>query len=103
MSWRQDLAERQSYRPLTDRQREILGFIVETVAESGAPPSIREIGYRFLMSSTNGVSDVLIALRRKGYLETVGKRARGTVLTEAARREILGPPCLACGGKGRRR
>jgi repressor LexA len=60
---------------LTHRQREIYDFVLETIREKGYAPSIPEIGRRFNIASTNGVSDHLKALEKKGYLRRIGKRA----------------------------
>lgn len=59
---------RRSHRPLTDRQAEILAYIVRFRARFGFAPSIREIGEEFGIASTNGVNDHLVALERKGHL-----------------------------------
>lgn len=53
---------------LTERQNNILKFIVRTVRTSGYPPTLREIGTELGIRSTNGVNDHLKALMRKGYL-----------------------------------
>lgn len=60
---------------LTQRQRQIYDFLVKSIREKGYGPSIPEIGARFKIASTNGVSDHLKALERKGYIRRVGKRA----------------------------
>ena len=60
---------------LTDRQKEIYDFLLRTIRENGYAPSIHEIGARFKIASTNGVSDHLKALEKKGYIRRVGKRA----------------------------
>jgi repressor LexA len=60
---------------LTPRQKEIYDFLLKTIREKGYAPSIPEIGSRFAIASTNGVSDHLKALERKGYIRRVGKRA----------------------------
>jgi repressor LexA len=60
---------------LTQRQRQIYDFLVKIIREKGFAPSIPEIGVRFKIASTNGVSDHLKALERKGYIRRVGKRA----------------------------
>ena len=39
---------------LTDRQREILDFITQSIRERGYPPTLREIGVHFGIRSTNG-------------------------------------------------
>lgn len=60
---------------LTDRQKAIYDFLLKTIREKGFAPSIPEIGRRFKIASTNGVSDHLKALEKKGYIRRVGKRA----------------------------
>jgi repressor LexA len=60
---------------LTARQKEIYDFLLRVIREKGYAPSIPEIGARFKIASTNGVSDHLKALERKGYIRRVGKRA----------------------------
>ena len=42
-------------KQLTDRQEEILNFIQQFLQENGYPPTLREIGKRFDISSTFGV------------------------------------------------
>jgi repressor LexA len=60
---------------LTARQRAIYDFLLKSIREKGYAPSIPEIGARFKIASTNGVSDHLKALERKGYIRRAGKRA----------------------------
>jgi repressor LexA len=61
--------------PLTARQKAIYDFLLKSIREQGYAPSIPEIGARFKIASTNGVSDHLKALERKGYIRRAGKRA----------------------------
>ena len=49
---------------LTERQREILSFIVKETETRGFPPTIREIGEQMDIRSTNGVNDHLKALEK---------------------------------------
>lgn len=60
---------------LTSRQKEIYDFVLRIIREKGYAPSIHEIGRQFKIASTNGVSDHLKALEKKGYIRRVGKRA----------------------------
>ena len=53
---------------LTDRQRQTLSYIAETVAERGYPPSVREICGALGLASSSTVHSQLQALQRKGYL-----------------------------------
>ncbi len=66
-------------RNLTRRQKEILIFICFFTKDNGFPPTIREVGEHFSISSTNGVSDHLRALERKGYLSRNARRSRSLV------------------------
>jgi repressor LexA len=61
---------------LTDRQREILDFITQSIRERGYPPTLREIGLHFGIKSTNGVNDHLRALEKKGYLQREDLKSR---------------------------
>ncbi len=74
---------------LTDRQKEILNFILRESEERGFPPTIREIGEEMDIRSTNGVNDHLKALERKGYLTRGEQQSRSLVPTKRARM-ILG-------------
>lgn len=56
-------------RGLTEKQERILTFIVDYVNEKGYPPSIREIGNHFDISSLRGVTVHLDALERKGHIK----------------------------------
>jgi repressor LexA len=53
---------------LTDRQRQTLQFVAETVAERGYPPSVREICEALGLASSSTVHSHLQALQRKGYV-----------------------------------
>jgi repressor LexA len=61
---------------LTDRQREILDFITQSIDERGYPPTLREIGLHFGIRSTNGVNDHLRALEKKGHLQREDLKSR---------------------------
>src|SRR5438045_3637251 len=57
---------------LTERQREVLGFIQ---GREGGAPSVREIA-RFLKTSVSAAADHIRALKHKGILESVAGQAR---------------------------
>lgn len=73
---------------LTDRQKQVLEFIQAHLDAEGVPPSIREIGDAMGIDSTNGVSDHLRALQRKGYIERTGSKARSMRLLKPLRPEV---------------
>lgn len=53
---------------LTARQRQVLVFISEYLAEKGYPPSVREIGEAVGLTSSSTVHLHLSTLQKKGYL-----------------------------------
>jgi repressor LexA len=55
-------------KELTNRQQEILQFILESVSDRGYPPAIREIGDAVGLSSPSTVHSHLNALVKAGYL-----------------------------------
>jgi repressor LexA len=58
-----------------------LEFISTSIRERGYPPTLREIGKHMGIRSTNGVSDHLRALKRKGYLDRTRLKSRALTLT----------------------
>lgn len=70
-----------SAQELTPRQKEVYDFIESRVKSGGLPPTVREIGDRFSISSTNGVRSVLSALIKKGYIKRSARISRGLELT----------------------
>jgi repressor LexA len=61
---------------LTQRQQMVLDFIRSSIIDRGYPPTLREIGSRMGIRSTNGVNDHLRALERKGYLTREDMKSR---------------------------
>jgi repressor LexA len=89
---------------LTERQREILDFIQQSIDKRGFPPTLREIGGNFGIRSTNGVNDHLRALEKKGYLHREDLKSRAlrpidngsqTVEVPILGRVAAGQPLLA--------
>lgn len=60
---------------LTNRQKEVLGYIETFIRENPYPPTIREIAAHFAIS-VKGAYDHLKALERKGRIRTGGGRSR---------------------------
>ena len=61
---------------LTARQQMVLDYIKQSIQDRGYPPTLREIGARMGIRSTNGVNDHLRALERKGYLTREDMKSR---------------------------
>jgi repressor LexA len=74
-------------KELTQRQEEILNFIQNFLQENGYPPTVRQIGAYFGITSTFGVKGHLDALERKGYLNKDGNVSRGLSLVKSLPQE----------------
>lgn len=68
---------------LTKRQQDILDFIESFMQQRGYPPTLREIGNEFGISSTNGVRVNLAALEKKNYIIRRPWLSRGIELVDA--------------------
>jgi len=68
--------------PLTERQHEALSFISSFNRKFGFPPSLREIGESMGITSTNGVSDHLKALEKKGYIFREPIKSRAIIVVD---------------------
>lgn len=76
---------------ISKRQQAILEFIQETLAERGMPPTLREIGEKFGIRSTNGVDKHLLALERGGHITRERGKSRGIAVTSGPRRDSTVP------------
>jgi repressor LexA len=69
--------------PLTKRQREILDYLNEFIAQHGYAPSLEEIGRRFGLSSLATVHKHLTNLQEKGVIRRTWNRSRSLELVPA--------------------
>lgn len=76
------MADRPAY--LTERQKQILDFILEFQAERGVAPTHREICERFGYSSYGTVYKHLKLLQEKGYLRREWNQKRGIEVVDKA-------------------
>ncbi len=53
---------------LTDRQREMLDYMCEHFGANGVVPTIRELSAYMGIRSSNGISDHMRGLQRKGFV-----------------------------------
>jgi repressor LexA len=60
-----------------EKKRQIYEYIKSEVERRGLPPTIREIGERFGISSTNGVRYFLDKLESEGWIKRKSHTARG--------------------------
>jgi repressor LexA len=80
----------------------VLDYIRQSISDRGYPPTLREIGARMGIRSTNGVNDHLRALERKGYLtrEDMKSRALRPVSLAASNGEATSANGGAANGSG---
>ena len=64
---------------LTDRQKDVLGFIQSEQREKGMTPSTREIQQHFGYASQTSVMQYIAVLERKGFLDRHARKARALV------------------------
>jgi repressor LexA len=70
---------------ITERQQAIYEFVRETAANRGMPPTMREIGAKCGIRSTNGVEKHLLVLERGGYISRERGKSRGIAVTGGSR------------------
>lgn len=81
--------------PLTKRQREILDFLSDYVADRGYAPSFEEIAHKFDYSSLATVHEHLSNLERKGYIRRSYNESRAIeILPSRHSRQAVDLPLL---------
>src|SRR5215213_10644587 len=85
---------------LTPRQRQVLNFIQESLAEQGLPPTRAEIAEALGFKSPNAAEEHLRALQRKGVLDLLPGASRGIQLKDSLR-EQMGLPLIGRVAAGR--
>jgi repressor LexA len=68
-------------KKLTNRQQQVLDFIINYVRDVGYPPTVREIGSEFKISS-KGAYDHIIAIEKKGYIRRDPAKPRAIELMD---------------------
>jgi repressor LexA len=77
---------------ISDRQRQILDLIHETVQRRGYPPSVREIGEAVGLSSPSTVHSHLSALVEGGYLRRDATKPRAIEVIDSGGGELRRAP-----------
>jgi repressor LexA len=80
---------------LTERQKSILRGIHEIYRETGAPPTVRELGRRVGLSSSCTVQRHLDALERKGYVRRNRTKARSVDIIRSFDPTMVRRPTVA--------
>ena len=75
-------------KKLSEKQNNIMNFIVEFMEENQYPPTVRDIQHGCEISSTSVVDYNLRILQREGYLARQPDVSRGIVLGDKHRRAI---------------
>ena len=75
-------------KSVTPRQRQVLGFVAESLRARGGPPTLRELGEALGISSTNGVNDHLRFLAKKGCITREFGKSRALLVTQRGYAEL---------------
>ena len=74
---------------LTPRQKQVLDFIAEFIAENEYAPSFEELAHGLGLASIATVHKHLTALESKGYLKRSFNQSRALEVTPKYRREAI--------------
>lgn len=86
---------------LTKRQKEVLDYVRDFIAEHGYAPSYREIANYFEFSSVATVAEHIHSLKSKGYLDNEENMARSIQLTPAFEAFAYSIPLMGAIAAGR--
>ena len=83
---------------ITDKQREILEYIKDTILSKGYPPAVREICEAVHLKSTSSVHSHLETLERNGYIRRDPTKPRTIEILDdefaLTRREFVNVPVI---------
>lgn len=77
-------------KELTKRQQQVLDFIINYLKNTGYPPTVREVGNEFKISS-KGAYDHLIAIEKKGYIKRSPTKPRAIEIMDFVHGRTSGP------------
>jgi len=78
-------------KSLTEKQKNVLKFIYDSIKIKNLPPTVREIGDHFGFKSTGTVRDYLKALKQKGFIRIHPNKSRAI---ELVRENLFSFPIL---------
>ena len=70
--------------PLTEKEKAVLSFIEQELAQNGVSPSYQEIKDHFGFASFNSVQNYLKQLTAKGYIQIANNQKRGIQILNAS-------------------
>lgn len=82
-------------KPITERQRQVLEFIRQSLDRNGVSPSLREIAGHFGFRSMKAAADHVSALKRKGLVSNTRRQARSLTVVhplQALRQPVVNIP-----------
>jgi repressor LexA len=72
---------------ITQRQKELLNFIIKQIRDHNMPPSLSEMADFLKVKSKNAVAKLLNALEEEGFISTNGK-ARGIQVLDSLNQSL---------------
>ncbi len=74
-------------KSITERQKQLLQFIIKQIRDHNLPPSISEMADHLKVKSKNAIAKLLQSLETEGYIETSGK-ARGVTVLDSLNQSL---------------
>ena len=74
---------------LSKKAQKVYQYIIRSKRENGFPPTLREIGGKFGIASTNGVRYFIQVLERDGYIHRSSRISRGLEIPENGLRRFV--------------
>jgi repressor LexA len=69
---------------ITPRQKQVLDYLARYIAANGIPPTMKEIGEQFKLTSPASVHHILTGLERDGHIRRIPNISRGIEIVESA-------------------
>ena len=67
---------------LTDKQNQLLSFLIKRIEQGGVSPSYEEICLELNLKSKSGIHRIVKALEERGYIEHLENKARAIAPTK---------------------
>lgn len=85
-------------KTITDRQKEVLEFIYQSISSNGFPPSLEDFRNNFGFRSNQSIIDHLVALEKRGLIKREEGSARSIIITQKGYDTINQPALMAIMG-----
>lgn len=85
-------------RDITERQKEILKFVYQSISSNGFPPTFEDFNNKFGFKSNQAIIDHLVALEKKNLIRREDNSARGIQITRLGFKQLKKRPMIPVAG-----